>query len=161
MFPSRDLSRNGAHKFCDVGIVEVDNISIAWPKRSHRDTSNPLAELVEYEVDEESTNVLHLKAIRPSMYTAADQILEPATEYTIVAAGRREYRGDRRWHFITKCGLKVRAGNSLHKIWTEWRVDYLEGPQRAGSVTGVPFMTFRAIRTVRSRGTDDIKCERV
>jgi hypothetical protein len=159
MFPSRDLCRNGAYKFCDVGIVEVDNISIAWPKRSHRDTSNPLAELVEYEDDEESTNVLHLKAIRPSMYTAGDQILEPDTNYIIVAAGLREYRGIRRWHFITNCGLKVRAGKSLDKIWTEWRVDHLEGPQRTGSVAGVPFMEFRAIRRVRSRGTDDMKCE--
>ena len=78
-----------------------------------------------------------------------------------MAAGLREYRGVRRWHFITKCGLKVRAGKSLDKIWTEWRVDHLEGPQRTGSVAGVPFMEFRAIRRVRSHGTDDMKCERV
>ena len=162
MFPSRNASRDaGIRKFRDVGIVEVDNISIAWPKRVHTNNSAPLAEIYEREDDEVDTNVLHLKAIHTSLYTAGDQILEPDTEYTIVAAGLREYRGVRRWHFITKCGLKVRAGKSLDKIWTEWRVDHLEGPQRTGSVAGVPFMEFRAIRRVRSHGTDDMKCERV
>jgi hypothetical protein len=162
MFPSRDACRSGGiRKFCNVGIVEVDNISIAWPKRVHTNNSAPLAEIFECEGDEVDTNVLHLKAVRTSLYTAADQILKPGIEYTIVAAGLREYRGDRRWHFITKCGLKVRAGNSLYKIWTEWRVDHLEGPQRLGNVTGVPFLRFRAVRMVRSRGTDDIKCDRV
>jgi hypothetical protein len=162
MYPSRDASRNGGiRKFRNVGIVEVDNISIGWPKRVHTNNSAPLAEIIEYHHDAIDTNVLHLKAIRVSMYTAIDQILEPGTEYTIVAAGLREYRGDRRWHFITECGLKVRSGNSLSKIWKEWRVGHLQGLQRIGSVTGVPFMTFRTVRTVRSRGADDMKCERV
>ena len=161
MSPSRNASTNGARIFCNVGIVEVDIISIAWPKRVHTKKSKPLAEIYLRKGDEVDTNVLHLKAIRVSMYTAGHQILEPGTNYTIVAAGFREYRGTHRWHFITQCGLKVRSGKSLSKIWGEWRVDHLEGPQKIGSVTGVPSMTFRAVRTVRSRGTDDIKCERV
>ncbi|OAQ25504.1 hypothetical protein K457DRAFT_23123 [Linnemannia elongata AG-77] len=161
MFPSREASPNGARKFCKVGIVEVDNISIAWPKRGHRGTSNPLAEIFEYDDEDDDTNVLHLKAIHVSLYMADYQILEPDTEYTIVAAGYKEYRGEHRWHFITECGLKVRAGKSLDKIWRQWRAEHVDGTQRAGSVDGVPFMTFRAVRKVRSQGTYDMKCRRV
>jgi hypothetical protein len=93
------------------------------------------------------------------MYTAGHQILEPDTDYTIVAAGYKEYRGMYRWHFITDCGLKIRAGKSLAKIWGKWRIKHLQGLQRIGSVKGVPFMNFHTIRVVRSRGEDDIKCE--
>ncbi|OAQ34963.1 hypothetical protein K457DRAFT_1815079 [Linnemannia elongata AG-77] len=67
MFPSRDACRNGGiRKFCNVGIDAVDNISIAWPKRVHTNNSAPLAEIIECEGDEVDTNVLHMKAIRPS-----------------------------------------------------------------------------------------------
>ena len=161
MFPSRDASSNVIRKFSKVGIVEVDNISIAWPKRVHNRYSAPLADIFEYDEYTVDTNVLHLKTIHVSMYTAADRILTPDEEYTIVAAGLKEFRSERRWHFITACGIKVRAGKSLAKIWRPWRVDHLEGPQRIGSVKGVPCMTFRAIQVVTSRGTADMKCERV
>ena len=50
----------------------------------------------------EHSNVLHLKTVHVSMYTAADQVLQLKTKYTIVAAGYQEYRGDHRWHFITE-----------------------------------------------------------
>jgi hypothetical protein len=165
MFPSRDAahrtSPNGIRKFSEVGIVEVDNISIAWPKRVHTKHSAPLADIFEYDDDTVDTNVLHLKTIHVSMYTAADQILEPGKEYTIVAAGLKLYRRNLRWHFITQCGVRVRAGKSLAKIWGAWRIDHLEGQQRIGSVKGVPWMTFRAVRKVRSHGKDDMKCERI
>jgi hypothetical protein len=160
MFPSRDASHNGIHEFSKVGIVEVDNISIAWPKRVHNKNSVPLADIFEYDDDTVDTDVLHLNTIHVSMYTADHQVLEPNTEYTIVAAGLKDFRGARRWHFITECGVKVRAGKSLEKIWRPWRVDHLEGPQRIGSVEGVPIMTFRAVRKVRSQGKDFMKCER-
>lgn len=159
MFPSRDECPNGARKFHHVGIVEVDNIKISWPKRSHRRVSAPLAEIIEREDDESETDVQRLKAVRSSLYTVAHQILQPDTLYTIVAAGLHEYRGDLRWHFISECGLKFRSGKSLAKIWGEWRITHLEGPKRIRSVVGVPFMTFRAVRCVRSRGTDDVRCE--
>lgn len=159
MYPSRDASPNGARKFCSVGIVEVDNISIAWPKRAHNKNSIPLAEIIECDDDNVDANVLHLKSIHVSMYTAGHQILEPDTDYTIVAAGYKEYRGIYRWHFITDCGLKIRAGKSLAKIWGKWRIKHLQGLQRIGSVKGVPFMNFHTVRVVRSRGEDDIKCE--
>jgi hypothetical protein len=161
MFPSRDASSNVIRKFRHVGIVEVDNISIAWPKRVHNRYSAPLADIFEYDEDTVDTNVLHLKTIHVSMYTAADQILEPDEEYTIVAAGLKEFRSERRWHFITACGIKVRAGKSLAKIWRPWRVEHLQGLQRIGSVQGVPLMTFRAVKKVRIHGEDDMKCERV
>ena len=95
------------------------------------------------------------------MYTAADRILKPDEEYTIVAAGLKEFRSEHRWHFITACGIKVRAGKSLAKIWTPWRVEHLQGLQRIGRVEGVPLMTFRAVKKVRIHGEDDMKCERV
>jgi hypothetical protein len=161
MFPSRDASHNGIHKFSKVGIVEVDNISIAWPKRVHNRYSAPLADIFEYDEDTVDTDVLHLKNIHDSMYTAADRILRPDEEYTIVAAGLKEFRSEHRWHFITACGITVRAGKSLAKIWTPWRVDHLQGLQRIGRVEGVPFMTFRTIRVVNSHNILDMKCERV
>ncbi|OAQ27925.1 hypothetical protein K457DRAFT_1820984 [Linnemannia elongata AG-77] len=58
-----------------------------------------------------------------------------------------------------QCGLKVRAGKSLAKIWGKWCVNHLQGLQRIGSVKGVPFMEFHTVRVFRSRGSDDIKCE--
>jgi hypothetical protein len=161
MFPSRDASSNVIRKFSKVGIVEVDNISIAWPKRVHNRYSAPLADIFEYDEDTVDTNVLHLKTIHVSMYTAADRILKPDEEYTIVAAGLKEFRSEHRWHFITACGIKVRAGKSLAKIWTPWRVEHLQGLQRIGRVEGVPLMTFRAVKKVRIHGEDDMKCERV
>jgi hypothetical protein len=159
MFPAREDCPDGVYKFHQVGIVEVDNIRIGWPKRTHTRDSNPVAEIFECEDDSENTNVLHLKTVHVSMYTAVDQVLQLKTKYTIVAAGYQEYRGDHRWHFITKCGLKIRAGKSLDKIWREWRRFHVDRSEKIGSVAGVPFMDFRALKIVRSRGTYDMQCE--
>ena len=139
--------------------MEVDNIKIGWPKCTHTRDSNPIAEIFECEEDNENTNVLHLKTVHVSMYTAVHQAVLLDRTYTIVAAGLREYRREHRWHFITKCGVKVRAGKSLAKIWGIWRRSHLKGPEKMGSVVGVPFMDFRAVKIVRSRGIYDMQCE--
>jgi len=117
-----------------------------------------VAEIFECEDDNNGTNVLHLKNIHVSMYTAIHQALQFKT-YTIVAAGYREFRGHLRWHFITKCGLKIRAGKSLDKIWRVWRGSHVVSPDKIGSVAGVPFMDFRVLKMVRSHGTYDMQCE--
>lgn len=70
--------------------------------------------------------VAPLKGIHPSLYTSIQNVLKPRTQYTIVAAAYGEYRGVRRWHYITECGLRVRAGESLRKIWNEWRNHHLD-----------------------------------
>ena len=44
-YPSREECPDGVRKFRHVGIVEVDNIKIAWPKKSHDYRSAPLADL--------------------------------------------------------------------------------------------------------------------
>jgi hypothetical protein len=161
MCPARDDCPDGVYKFHEVGIIEVDNIKIGWPKRTHTRQSNPVAEIFECEDDNNGTNVLHLKTIHVSMYAAVHQVLQLKTKYTIVAAGYREFRGDMRWHFITKCGLKIRAGNSLDKVWREWRQRHVCGSEKIGSVTGVPFMDFRALKIVRSRGAYDMQCQKM
>jgi hypothetical protein len=157
MFPARNDCPDGVYKFHHVGITEVDNIKIGWPKYTHTRESNPVAEIFECGDDSNGTDVLHLRTIHVSMYTAAHQILLFA-KYRIVAAGYREYRGDRRWHFITKCGLKVRAGKSLAKIWGIWRRSHLKGLEKVGSVLGVPPMNFEALKVVQSRGICDMQC---
>ena len=96
MFPACEDCPDGVHKFRRVGIVEVDNIKIGWPKCTHTRQSNPVAEIFECEDDNNGTNVLHLKNIHVSMYTAIHQALQFKT-YTIVAAGYREFRGHLRW----------------------------------------------------------------
>ena len=75
-----------------------------------------------------------------------------------LAVDMPQYRGDLRWHFITKCGLKVRAGRSLAKIWGVWRRSHLQGPEKIGSVLGVPYMDFQAVKIVHSRGSFDMQC---
>ncbi len=110
MFPSRNAIDGGARKFRHVVIVEVDNITIAWPKRSHDRRTPPPAEIVEQDDDEVDGLVKKFKATHLSSYTAACNILQPNTQYTIVGAALKKYSGVHRWHFITKCGLKVREG---------------------------------------------------
>lgn len=157
-YPSRDDCPDGAHKFRNVGIIEVDNIKIGWPKKPHDRRSPPLAEIIEWK-EKFDGMVIHLKATHPSLYTAASVILMPNTQYTIVAAGYVEYRGKRRWHFITKCGLKVRDGESLRKIWNNWRMCHLGKRWRLGNVKGVPRMIFCAMKQVCIKGTSDMKCK--
>ena len=45
MFPAWDDCLDGVYKFHQVGTVEVDNIRIGWPKRTHTCGSNPVAEI--------------------------------------------------------------------------------------------------------------------
>ncbi|KAF8923556.1 hypothetical protein BGZ47_004689, partial [Haplosporangium gracile] len=115
-YPSREECPNGVLKFRSIGIVEVNNVRIAWPKKAHDKRSPPLAEIVEWK-EESNEMVAHLRMPHTSLYTSASKILQPNTEYTIVAAGYMPYRRQPRWHFITKCGRKVRDGNSLRAIW--------------------------------------------
>lgn len=161
MFPSRDAIEGGARKFSKVGIVEVDNITIGWPKQPHRKESAQLADIVERMSEEADGYVRQLKSIHTSSYTTAYNILVPGEEYTIVAAGLKRYRGTVEWHLITQCGVKLRPGKSLRKIWTEWTKRFLERRSKWGSVDGVEWMAFTAIRSVRSRGKNDMKCELV
>ena len=71
------------------------------------------------------------------------------------------YCGLGQWHAITQCGVKLRMGKSLKKVWETWRRIYLGAEVRLGNVDGVEQMTFMATHKVRSRGKDDIKCELV
>lgn len=161
MFPSRNAIEGGARKFRSVGIVEVDNITIRWPKRVHDKRTPPLADIVERASEECDDFVQHLKSIHTSSYTADYNILESGEEYTIVAAGMKEFRRSWEWHAITECGLKVRMGKSLRQLWCKWRAQYMEGTAPTGSVDGVERMTFVAGRIVRSKGRYNIKCELV
>ena len=161
MFPSRDAHADGARKFHKVGIVEVNNITIGWPKQRHRKENAPFAEIVEKTNADGDEFVKHLKSIHSSSYTAGYNILSPGTEYTIVAAGLKPYRGLTQWHAITQCGVKLRMGKSLRNIWQAWRKSYLGNDMRPGNVDGVEQMTFTAIKKVRNRGQDDIRCELV
>lgn len=158
MCPSREDCPNGARKFHSTGIIKVDNIKIAWPKRPHDRRSPPLAEIVEC-VEESDEMVTHLKVTHPSLYKSIHDVLKPNTLYTIVPAGKVEFRKIPRWHFITECGLKVRDGGSLRKIWEEWRKRHLGDKWRMRNVNGVPWMTFQAIGKIRVRGKYDMKCE--
>jgi hypothetical protein len=125
MFPSRDTCPYGVLKFSEVGIVEVDNIKIAWPKRAHGRNSAPLAEIVELNAeDEDGIYISKVKIRHVSSYKPAYTALEPNTQYTVVAAGYASYRQAYYIHFITECGLKIRAGKSLTKVWDSWRKQF-------------------------------------
>jgi hypothetical protein len=108
-----------------VGLVEVNNITIGWPKRRHNKGSAPLAEIVEQTSADDDGLVKHLKSIHASSYSAGYNILTPGQEYTIVAAGMKVYHGLGQWHAITQCGVKLRMGKSLKKVWETWRRIYL------------------------------------
>ncbi|KAI9242445.1 MAG: hypothetical protein BYD32DRAFT_403635, partial [Podila humilis] len=93
MFPSQNACPYGVYKFSEVGIVEVDNIKIAWPKRAHDQQSIPLAEIVELNAeDEDGIYISKIKIRNVSSYKAAYTTLEPNTQYTVVAAGYATYR---------------------------------------------------------------------
>lgn len=91
MFPSRQSHGYNVHKFTDVGIVEVDNITIAWPKKKIDKRSPPVAELTDYRT-KDSNLVSHLKSIHVSSYKAIYNVLQPNVRYTVVAAGMATYR---------------------------------------------------------------------
>ena len=74
MFPARNDCPDGVYKFRRVGIIKVDNIKIGWPECTHTRDSNPVAEI--FECEDNGTDVLHLKSIRVSMYTAVHHILQ-------------------------------------------------------------------------------------
>jgi hypothetical protein len=159
MYPSLDAFPNGAKKFKHVGIVEVDNINIAWPKKRHNRASAPLAEILEMGDDEQDDEYIRKITIsKTSSYKAAHAVLDNSTEYTVVAAGYATYRNSRYIHFITQCGLKFRAGKSLTKVWDKWRVKF----QDETSYVDIPMvrkMDFLAITTIRVNGISDMKCK--
>ncbi|OAQ23192.1 hypothetical protein K457DRAFT_25336 [Linnemannia elongata AG-77] len=65
-----------------------------------------------------------MKKPHSTLFTADYNILVPGTEYTVVAAGLADFRGNSYWHLVTQCGLKVKAGKSLEGIWERWRGQY-------------------------------------
>jgi hypothetical protein len=157
MFPSRDSFPDLARKFSKMGFVEVDNISIGWPKKRFNKNSAPLAEIVEgWNENKDEGYTRRLKEVNSSVYRSSFT-LDPGTEYTIVAAGLQNYRKSLRWHFITQCGKHVRAGKSLHKLWDDWRYNF-EVKGRT-DVEKTKWMTFLAVKTISSRGIDDMKCK--
>ena len=145
-----------------MGIIMVNNIRIGWPKKAYDQRSPPLAEIVEYDEEEPNGMVSELKGVHPSTFTAADRILKPETQYIIVAAAAyAKYRGKWRWHIITECGVKVRCGKSLSKIWNKWRVHHMNKTgkkYRMGDLFHVPWMIFHTIKAVSSKGIRDMKC---
>ncbi|KAG9319177.1 hypothetical protein KVV02_007559 [Mortierella alpina] len=157
MFPSKESFENGVREFSDMGIVGVDNITIGWPEKRHNARSAPIAELIEKE-DNNSGHIRKLTSINTSAYSAAYSILNQNSDYTIVAAAIKEYRGEHQWHFITKCGLRVRAGKSLTKIWMEWKQGFADSNGYLESITDVRWMTFSTYLKVKSKGKEDIKC---
>lgn len=158
MFPSRKSLKYNVNKFSDVGIVEVDNISIAWPKKRIDKRTPPIADITEYNGPDDRF-VGRLKSIHSSSYRPIYSTLKPGSTYTVTSAGVTSFRGKRVWHFITECGLKVREGESFRKIWSTWRTKYLGEYTRRENVDGVEYMTFVAKRKVRVRGKDDMLCE--
>ncbi|CAO3570249.1 unnamed protein product [Mortierella alpina] len=158
MFPSREAQSNGARKFSKVGIVEVDNITIGWPKKKIDRRTPPLADIAEKEIDVGDGYIARLEAVSSSSFTAGYNCLEESTSYTIVAAESKEYRGNVQWHFITECGVRVRAGKSLTKVWNKWRLQFADNGYLE-KLSDVEWMSFTAVRKVRLRGIGDIKCE--
>jgi hypothetical protein len=69
------------------------------------------------EEDDDDENIKKIQISNTSSYQPGYIVLEPDTEYTIVTAGYATYRGSCYIHFITECGVKVRAGKSLTRIW--------------------------------------------
>ena len=158
MFPARSASPVGAKKFSSVGIVEVANIKISWPRRRHDARNAPLADIVEIAKDDEDDEYIKKIKIRnTSAYKAGYSVLKPNTQYTVVAAGYANYRRSRYIHFITECCLKIRAGKSLTKVWDKWRRQFED---RTGyiDIPMVPHMLFTALQKVRSQGSFDMKC---
>jgi hypothetical protein len=162
MFPSRVSEISTAREFSEVGIVEVNNITIGWPRGRHNKGSAPLADIVEKTtVDVDDNGVKELKIIHTSTFRAGYNVLNPDQEYTIVAAGMKEYRSGFHWHAITNCGVKLKMGNSLSEVWDRWRRRCLRAGTRRWNVDGVERMTFIATRKVRIHGYDDMRCELV
>lgn len=149
-FPSQDSS--------DMGFVEVDNISIAWPKKRSMKTSAPITQLVEggNESGQEGY-VRKLKKVNSSVYHSSYIALTPGIKYTIVSAGVQRYRGHIPWNFITQCGLQVRAGKSLRKIWEDWMYGFKENGCMDPEKT--KWMKFKAVRKITIHGVDDMKCK--
>jgi hypothetical protein len=164
MYPSRGNypgGPSGIPKFSDVGIVPVDNICIGWPKRRHNRGSAPLAVLVQRNgSDHDDRFVKTMSGVHSSTFTSGYNALEPGGEYTISAVCLMKFRGVLYWHIITECGLKVRAGKSLERLWEKWRGQYRDA---SGMVLrdNIPKMTFVAVRKVRSKGKFDVKCQLV
>jgi hypothetical protein len=157
MYPSQDSFDEGVREFSEMGIVEVNNITIGWPERRHNARSAPVAELVEKE-DDNIGYIKRLRSINPSVYTSGYSCLVNRRHYTIIAAGCMEYRGEMQWHFITKCGLRLRAGKSLTKAWNEWKQRFADESGYLESLTDVKWMEFVTRGNTRSRGTRDIVC---
>ncbi|KAF9271246.1 hypothetical protein BGZ68_003975, partial [Mortierella alpina] len=162
MFPSRASQPNGARKFSKVGIVEVDNITLGWPKKRIDRRSPPLADIAEKTAKKKVGNYIgKLVSISSSSYTAGYNCLEEDTSYIVVAADQKEYRGEWQWHFVTECGKHVRAGKSLAKIWNKWQLEFADSSGYLEKLEDIKWMSFTTTRKVRSRGKDDIKCELV
>ena len=158
MFPSRDTCEGLVYEFSEVGIVEHKNISIGWPEKKHSKKSRPLAVLVEKPTsDSHEGYVRWMKKPHSTLFTADYNILVPGTEYTVVAAGLADFRGNSYWHLVTECGLKVKAGKSLEGIWERWRGQYT-GDHGRVLIHQIPKMRFLAERKVRIRGVFDMKC---
>jgi hypothetical protein len=81
-------------------------------------------------------------------------------KYTTITAIYADYRGEHRWHFVTECGLRVRAGKSLTKVWNKWRKEFADENGRM-DVENTMWMKFVAVRRICSRGVDDMKCKLV
>ncbi|MFI5422866.1 MAG: hypothetical protein ACHQWH_02860 [Nitrososphaerales archaeon] len=159
MYPAQSASTTGVKKFSKVGIVEVDNIKIAWPKSRHDYRNAPLADIVEVdEDDEKGIFIRKLKVRNTSLFKAGYNVLEPNTQYTVVAAGYGVYRRSQYVHFITECGQKIRAGKSLTKIWDKWRRQFADD-RGYMDIAMVPHMLFTAVQKVRSQGSFDMKCQ--
>ena len=158
MFPSRDTCEGLVYEFSEVGIVEHKNISIGWPEKKHSKKSRPLAVLVEKPTsDSHEGYVRWMKKPHSTLFTADYNILVPGTEYTVVAAGLADFRGNSYWHLVTECGLKVKAGKSLGGIWERWRGQY-RGNHGGVLIHKIPKMRFLAERKVKIRGMSVVKC---
>ncbi|KAH7028527.1 hypothetical protein BKA57DRAFT_479388 [Linnemannia elongata] len=158
MLPSRDTCEGLVYEFSEVGIVEHKNISIGWPEKKHSKKSRPLAVLVEKPTsDSHEGYVRWMRKPHSSLFTAGYNILVPGTEYTVVAAGLADFRGNSYWHLVTECGLKVKAGKSLEGIWERWRRQYRRNNGRV-LIHKIPKMRFLAERKVKIRGMSVVKC---
>ena len=143
-----------------MGIVEVNNITIGWPRGRHNKGSAPLDDIVE-QTAVDNNGVKELTVIHTSTFRAGYNVLNPGQEYTIVAAGMKEYYHRFHWHAITNCGVKLRMGDSLSEVWNRWRRRCLRAGTRHWNVEGVERMTFIARRKVRINGYNDMRCELV
>ena len=159
MYPAQDAFHREVREFGEMGIVEVDNITIGWPKKRYGKRSAPLAQIVEMcSDDDDGGYVRKIKRPSASSYTAAHRALEEGVQYAIVAASCINYRGEPRWHFITQCGVRVRAGKSLTKLWAKWMKLFADQDGRT-DIECTKYMKFLAMRTTCSRGVDDMKCK--